>query len=101
MHPSILNYCCYYEDKGEDIVLLVDLHTVDRNDCQCGRDIQWHEDKGLDVNLKTERFKWHPKTHTEHMPCDSFGEIVFRGFGSQSRNSPVCAVRCMCVCVCF
>ena len=54
-------------------------------------------EKGLDVNLGTDRIKWHPKTHTELMPCDSFGEILFRGFGSQADNSPVCA--CVCVCV--
>ena len=69
--------------------------AVGSNDCQCGRSVEWHREKGLDVNLGTDRIKWHPKTHTELMPCDSFGEILFRGFGSQADNSPVCA----CVCV--
>ncbi|KAK7112164.1 hypothetical protein V1264_011657 [Littorina saxatilis] len=58
------------------------------NACQCGRSVEWHKDKGLKANKGTDHVKWHPKTHTELMPCDSFGEILFRGFGSQSHNSP-------------
>ena len=65
-------------------------YCIGRNNCQCGRDVQWHMDKGIPVNIGTHHNFWHPRDHTEVMPCDSFGEILFRGFGSQSYNSPVC-----------
>ncbi|XP_076450410.1 transient receptor potential cation channel subfamily M member-like 2 [Babylonia areolata] len=68
----------------------------DKQSCQCGRDAQWHRDKGLKVDLNTEHNFWHSKDHTEVMPCDSFGEILFRGFGSQSTNSPYMRVDCVC-----
>ncbi|KAL8607328.1 hypothetical protein ACOMHN_039478 [Nucella lapillus] len=68
----------------------------DKMDCQCGRDVQWHKDKGLRVDPGTDRVIWHPKTHTETMRCDSFGEILFRGFGSQSFNSPYMRVDSTC-----
>ncbi|KAK7491216.1 hypothetical protein BaRGS_00017487, partial [Batillaria attramentaria] len=54
---------------------------------KCGRDIEWHKEKGLTVSMDTSHI-WHSHTHTEEMPCDSFGEIHFCGFGSQTPNSP-------------
>ncbi|XP_046584536.1 transient receptor potential cation channel subfamily M member 2-like [Haliotis rubra] len=57
------------------------------NACLCGRPIQWHEDQGIQVDLKKHEI-WNMKTHTVTKPCDSFGEILFRGFGHDVSNSP-------------
>ncbi|XP_005091977.2 transient receptor potential cation channel subfamily M member-like 2 [Aplysia californica] len=62
--------------------------------CFCGRDKVWHQQRAIPVPDKTVLPKeakaeiWHPKTHTFTEPCDSFGEIHFRGFGSSTPNSP-------------
>ena len=75
---SILNMYVHCQDKGKGVdlkavfKLSLGLITVGSNHCQCGRTIGWHKDKDLEVNLGTEHIKWHPKTHTKLMPCDSF-----------------------------
>ncbi|GFO31362.1 transient receptor potential cation channel subfamily m member 2-like [Plakobranchus ocellatus] len=55
--------------------------------CECGRPKTWHEVRNMDVS-DTGGHLWHPKTHTEEEPCDSFGEIHFRGFGTNVEKSP-------------
>ncbi|XP_048256759.1 transient receptor potential cation channel subfamily M member 2-like isoform X1 [Haliotis rufescens] len=65
------------------------------NSCLCGRPIQWHEDRGIHIDLKKHEI-WNMKTHTDTMPCDSFGEILFRGFGHDVSNSPYVRVDPIC-----
>ncbi|XP_041364289.1 transient receptor potential cation channel subfamily M member 2-like [Gigantopelta aegis] len=57
------------------------------NACQCGREGQWHLDKGLECKRDTDHESWHKNTYTKTMPCDSFGAIYFKGFGHDT-DSP-------------
>ncbi|KAI8729643.1 transient receptor potential cation channel subfamily M member 5 [Biomphalaria glabrata] len=59
----------------------------DSNICACGRDKKWHIDRNLPID-DSKGHLWHQKTHTVEEPCDSFGEIHFRGFGTIVSNSP-------------
>lgn len=78
-------------------------------DCQCGRNIKWHRDKGLhvpeDVNTDFIQHKeiWHYHTHAKELSTDSFGVIQFQGFGQDAQSAPVrfcllsieCIIKCM------
>ncbi|XP_076459392.1 transient receptor potential cation channel subfamily M member-like 2 [Babylonia areolata] len=69
----------------------------DTHKCQCGREAQWHRDRGLDISMETSNVLWDPSRHTRRLPCDSFGEVLFRGFGIQSdRTSPYMRVDSEC-----
>ncbi|XP_060552910.1 transient receptor potential cation channel subfamily M member 2-like isoform X4 [Ruditapes philippinarum] len=64
-----------------------------KNNCQCGRSVEWHEMNDIEVpdfhkHRYIEKNIWHHKTHTEVAPTDSFGVIQFQGFGQESYNSP-------------
>ncbi|KAL5018231.1 hypothetical protein ScPMuIL_003953 [Solemya velum] len=59
--------------------------------CKCGREVQWHQEKGLETrhsDTHTREETWNTKDHTDSIPCDSFGEIKFQGFGHDTENSP-------------
>ncbi|KAL5018961.1 hypothetical protein ScPMuIL_004683 [Solemya velum] len=60
--------------------------------CKCGRDIIWHQKRGLDTrhsntNRRTEE-SWSLDKHTVAIACRSFGEIKFEGYGYDTKNSP-------------
>ncbi|GFO31372.1 transient receptor potential cation channel subfamily m member 2 [Plakobranchus ocellatus] len=57
-----------------------------KDSCECGRPKIWHEERKMDVS-DTDDQVWHPDTHTEKEPCDSFGEIFFTGFGTDVEKS--------------
>ncbi|KAL3875814.1 hypothetical protein ACJMK2_033729, partial [Sinanodonta woodiana] len=54
------------------------------NDCQCGQDKKWHDDRNL---KKSDSATWDMKTHTKKYDCNSFGEIKFEGFRNETANS--------------
>lgn len=63
------------------------------NACLCGRSLEWHQLKRLDVGDVNEQLLdkkeiWHHHTHTDTFPTDSFGVIQFQGFGQETCNSP-------------
>ena len=62
--------------------------SFSRDDCECGHAKSWHVDRNMDVSDEGTHI-WHQKTHTEEGPCDSFGQIHFRGFGTNVLKSPV------------
>lgn len=77
--------CCSYVRNGKSA----------SDDCVCGSDVQWHKERRIRVDHNTEHVIWHMKTHTKTSPCDSFGEIYFRGFGTETPNSPYVRVDSM------
>ncbi|CAL1535901.1 unnamed protein product [Lymnaea stagnalis] len=54
--------------------------------CQCGRLVKEHS-KGVQKRVKA--VKWIKDKHSEKIPCDSFGEIQFSGFGTSISNTLV------------
>ncbi|KAL3875817.1 hypothetical protein ACJMK2_033732 [Sinanodonta woodiana] len=58
------------------------------DDCQCGRNKEWHDVQGFINSDSGIKRIWHMKNHSKDFPCDSFGEIKFEGFGNETANSP-------------
>lgn len=67
-------------------------YKSDKQNCQCGRTVDWHELKRIPVPDLTKPYPkkeiWHHYTHTTPTPTDSFGVIQFQGFGQETYNSP-------------
>ncbi|KAK3766250.1 hypothetical protein RRG08_036888 [Elysia crispata] len=73
--------------KQRDCCIYVKKHKGGGDDCECGHAKSWHVDRNMDVSDEGTHI-WHQKTHTEEGPCDSFGQIHFRGFGTNVLKSP-------------
>ncbi|CAL1535900.1 unnamed protein product [Lymnaea stagnalis] len=74
--------------KQRECSHFVSIHkSIQSNICTCGRTKQWHLDRYLPID-EQKTHVWHQKTHTITEPCDSFGDIHFRGFGTIVTNSP-------------
>ena len=59
--------------------------------CQCGRDKMWHIDANIDVSTPDRKVDWEATdAFTRTYTADTFGTIVFQGFGQEStRACPV------------
>ncbi|XP_013384358.1 transient receptor potential cation channel subfamily M member 2 isoform X1 [Lingula anatina] len=53
--------------------------------CQCGRSKTWHVDEEIDISKHTKDEKWNGENHSEQVPPDCFGEILFSGFGYDNK----------------